>query len=345
MFWQQMRTESDGAGRRGFTLVELLVVIAIIGVLVALLLPAVQAAREAARRLQCSNNLKQLGLAAVNHEAAQGYYPSCGWGWNWTGDPDLGFGAAQPGGWTYDLLPYLEQQNLWDQGKGAPDAQKRAAASKVLGTPLAMFICPSRRRATAFPNWYFGQQQNKAHCTNAEMNLEHARSDYAANAGDQPGTWNSSGTWYKGPSSVAQAASHNWPDSSNINGMVFLRSEVTAAKIRDGATNTYLFGEKFVLPDKLSAGQSPGDDGPMHQGHDVDVLRWTWPPDNLACLPDQDRQGNNSAVECFGSPHSAGFQAVFCDGSVTMIGYSVDPEIHRRRGNRRDGEVIGADAY
>ena len=328
----------------GCTLVELRVVIAIIDILVALLLPAVQAAREAARRMQCSNNLKQLGLAALNHEAQQGYFPSCGWGWNRTGDPDLGFGAAQPGGWTYHLLPFLEQQNLWEQGKGQADADKRLAASQTLGTPLTMFVCPSRRRATSYPNWYFGRNGN-AHCTNADMNLQHARSDYAANAGDAPGTWNSSGTWYKGPNSVAAASSHSWPDSSNINGLVYLRSEVTMADVRDGSTNTYLFGEKFIIPSKMSAGESPGDDGPMLQGHDVDVLRWTWPPSNLACLPDQDREGNNSATECFGSPHSSGFQMVFCDGSVTMISYGIDAEIHRRLGNRRDGEVISANAY
>src|SRR5438477_3704731 len=116
---------SERAIRRGFTLVELLVVIAIIGVLVALLLPAVQSAREAARRMQCQNNLKQFGLAFQNHADTHKHLPTDGFGYGWVGDPDLGFGADQPGPWTFNILPYCEQKSIYDIAAGKVGQPKR----------------------------------------------------------------------------------------------------------------------------------------------------------------------------------------------------------------------------
>ena len=135
--------------RNAFTLIELMVVIAIIGVLVGLLLPAVQQAREAARRLSCGNNLKQIGLAMHSHHSAIRYLSTDGWEFAWTGDANQGAGRKQPGNWLFNILPFIEQNAIHDMGFGLSGSAKLDAHRNRMETPLGFINCPSRRSATA----------------------------------------------------------------------------------------------------------------------------------------------------------------------------------------------------
>jgi prepilin-type N-terminal cleavage/methylation domain-containing protein/prepilin-type processing-associated H-X9-DG protein len=326
--------------RVGFTLVELLVVIAIIGILVALLLPAIQAAREAARRSQCTNNLKQLGLAAQLHVDVNDFFPSGGWGDWWVGAPDMGAGKSQPGGWPYQLLAYMEQGSRRSAGSGMEYALSKAAAKEMIETAVPGFYCPSRRAAIAYP------------CHRGFINADTpsvvGRSDYAANLGDARNFKND-----EGPKSLEEVETYRWIHSGDYmekrfglhTGIVFQRSEIGIHQITDGTTHTYLFGEKNCNPDHYTTGTIGNDDQSMYNGHDQDNLRSTQIAESgKGWIPMPDTPGLQFTY-AFGSPHSGGWNAVFCDGSVHFITYSLDPFIHRYLGNRGDGQAIDDSAF
>ncbi|MBX6316418.1 MAG: DUF1559 domain-containing protein [Isosphaeraceae bacterium] len=313
-----MRTPSP---RRGFTLIELLVVIAIIGVLIALLLPAVQSAREAARRAQCINNLKQIALACHNYVDKNGVFPTqIGGVPNWFNQWDYRTS------WMVQILPELEQTNLFNAYNFT--TQDRANYSwtntTVIATPLATFYCPS----------YAG----------LKVRVGKDVSDYNSYAGSIPAgadKWNIAGTCYKG--NLGDNKTSVYPGSNNtlgdLNGTtptatgLFWRATmaVPLAAITDGTSNTMLAGE--TLPDTCAWNAwSESNDSvavtsiPLNQKANKDPLIWSY---------------------CYGfrSQHPGGANFAMADGSVRFLKETINLMIYRGLSTRAGGEVISQDAY
>ena len=340
------------SSRIAFTLVELLVVIAIIGILVALLLPAVQQAREAARRVQCLNHLKQIGLATLNHESAQGHMPSCGWGFRWTGDPDMGFGPKQPGGWTYDLLAYMEETAIAEIGRGLDGSARNEALGVLNSQVITGFICPSRRAVKGYPA--------RETSFNAALPSLMGKLDYAINGG----TGRILGP---GPSSIS--CLETYPDCRTnsgtledrdrntidpvFDGISTERSKVKLRQLKDGTTHTLLVAEKYLNPELYETGTGCADNNSIFQGNDWDSVRWTPQIDarrptlitsesQAERPPRRDTPGLGNCHQNFGSAHTSGFNAVLCDGSVHSLSYDIDLFVWSAAGTRANGEDFGS---
>jgi len=328
----------------GFTLVELLVVIAIIGILVSLLLPAVQAAREAARRSQCQNHVKQLSLACLLHEDAHGFFPSGGWYFTWGGDADRGFGKSQPGAWTFSILPYMEEEALFNATSDGEEenvtAEQRRVTRNLLTTPVTIFFCPSRRAAKLYPSWaLFGEGGSEP--TNSLPITDDliAKTDYAMNKG---------GTRMAIESRRPPLRSRmilGWRSGDEGRGIAYQISEVKRTEVTDGSVHTILLGEKFIEPSRYET-TSHGDHHGMYVYYH-DTTRYAGSDPDLLPLQDADlgntqimRDVNGCCVSRFGSAHPGGMHMSMCDGSVHTISYHIDPNVYRNLGDRDDGLVI-----
>lgn len=287
-----------------FTLIELLVVLAIIGVLIGLLLPAVQKVRAAAARAQCANNLKQIGLAMTMHHDTYGVFPSNG-GWDgreeilsisgssfvpasiehsnpqphlWgVGEPNVS-PYAQPGSWAFAILPFIEKQNVYEQ--------------RAWMDPQALYICPARRMATA----------------------------QKAPASDQYGTYISGG-WDWGKTDYA------------ANALVCPARPIclTLSDIRDGTSQTILVGEKAMDPRNYQTGTWFWDE-PFFLGGSGGTERSK--PAILRDVPGVVFMYN------WGSAHSGGAQFLFADGSAHQIAYATAAPVVNALLTPNSGDIV-----
>ena len=295
--------------KSAFTLVELLVVIAIIGTLVALLLPAVQAAREAARRTQCTSNLKQIGLSVQMHHDARRRFPN---GRNSTNQ----LGVS----WAFELLPYLEQTAIHQAfvPKETVFADENAAAMR---TPVDAFFCPSRRNPNADRDF----DNNDA---TPVVEAAAAGGDYAANAG-----------LHHLYGAFPESNPYLDVDPSLVVGPIFSFSKVKARQVTDGLSQTLAVGERHIPDPDVAPATPVGRD--HHAQGDTAFFAADNPTTIFGDTRDGIAQGRlDESNQKFGSEHSQLVHFVFLDGHVTALNTAIELTTLQHLSTIGDGQVI-----
>lgn len=363
--------------RVAFTLVELLVVIAIIGILVALLLPAVQSAREAARRTQCKNQLKQFGLALQNHVDTFKVFPTGGakgaariedFRSGTMNNPGTPYTTNKQGlGWGYQILPFIEEANVQDLN----------STDEIRNVGIPMFNCPSRRGLTQSARGFFLTDYASAQPITELVGpfkndtVEDAWPVTApkARAVGQAAYWCISsgvsapdcrydGVIVRSPYKVVTPAT---PTSPSV--LARHKNVPTAVKpgqIVDGLSHTFVIGEKLIRVEEYEGSQGDqrhlaGDDKGWADGWDPDVVRFAgWPPlsdsDEGICKNENRDIANLCGRETpvgsspdpyfFGSAHSAGMNTAFADGSVQFVSFDIEHIVFNSLATRNGEEIV-----
>src|SRR5262245_26278882 len=333
----------------GFTLIELLVVIAIIAVLIGLLLPAVQKVREAAARMKCANNLKQIGLALHNYHDANNAFPPSYIRQDWPT-------------WAVFILPYLEQDNvyrLWDM-------QLRYYDQANFGDPtrdptrqsVAVYFCPSRRGSdVGFSQDNGGTDKDVPSNFTGRPHRPGGLGDYAACHGTDVTTLDGNGALSIGiPQEAIQPSGAPWTNLTQMflsplgTRITSWRSQTNFAALTDGTSNTLLIGEKYVRP-VMRWGKN--EDRSIYNGQFARVFRRAAGAPTVVSTPPAapfpfvtdltDSWVGTTPIretfQRFGSHHPGVCQFVFCDGSVKAVRTSVDDQTLGRLAERADGLV------
>jgi len=338
--------------RQAFTLVELLVVIAIIGILVGLLLPAVQMAREAARTSSCQNNLKQIGLAALNVESAKGGYPTAGVVASTASQfsirstiqqtKDTNTNGRVIGGWMFQVLPFIEHQSTYDlrsQGSG----WKTTGSASIKAIPVQAFNCPSRQGR------FYIDSNNTPTMLGDYASFALMGSDNLSTPQNWPGASSSSVTQDNCDRAFGGIISPGGWDRSGANNFV-AGQIVKTSSVTDGTSNTAMIAEKSVRSDRYDGTSAqtwpanmPDMEGyyPAYRYTDVRLVKDTA---GTAYAPLQDGNSRGSAKEYgFGAAHPATFGVIMGDGSVRGVGFIINATVLNTVFQRDDGAGRSAD--
>ena len=297
-----------------FTLVELLVVIAIIGLLVALLLPAVQAARESARRTQCTNNLKQVGLALQTFHDSKGRFPI-------GRESSFQLGVA----WSFRLLPFMEMNNVHDSL--VPDEPVFSTLNaNAMRTPADVYFCPSRRQPAADRDF-----DNNDQPVSEDKRGVAAGGDYAGNAGLH--------YRYGTPPDLPMSKDPNTGrelDTGEAAGPLFYGSQVKMRQVEDGLSSTLAIGERHIPQDKKSA--------PGLEHHDIGDTAF-FAADHPGTIFGDTQAGlaqekTDPAEHKFGSEHPGLVHFLFLDGHVAVVTLDVALTTLQRLSTFADGQVV-----